>query len=440
MDCKLRLYLALRHQINRIALLACIFLISPVQAENSPTHTMPVSERSSLVYGQSFTHNSNLYNAERRYMVALPERYHATQRQYPVFYIIDGDFQFRHVSAAVNNLARVGKIPPMIVVGIALQGQADYIKSTTWAAEDNPEYGGAALLQSYLAQELIPLINQQFRTSGNNALAGYSLGGLFTLYSMMQQNTPFNAYLAMSPSVWFDNYSSNALFTQYLKQKQQDKSKLPPLFLSVANEQGMGVVEMVDAINPIASELVANQQWRWRFQQFPDENHYTTAMPALLDALAFLSPQYFIDLDELVKLPKYADVFDLFAAKQQTWAGFQLEWLQAYTFAKYVFISKQEGQIDQLLKDAKQQLPASYTELCIGLAKVFIYKQQADKAQQILLSAKTEGELSADWQQQMSLSYVALGNKDAALKAHQRALFLAKSQGLESWEWWELAP
>ena len=139
MDCKLRLYLALRHQINRIALLACIFLISPVQAENSPTHTMPVSERSSLVYGQSFTHNSNLYNAERRYMVALPERYHATQRQYPVLYIIDGDFQFRHVSAAVNNLARVGKIPPMIVVGIALQGQADYIKSTTWAAEDNPE-------------------------------------------------------------------------------------------------------------------------------------------------------------------------------------------------------------------------------------------------------------------------------------------------------------
>ena len=83
-------------------------------------------------------------------MVSLPERYYASERHYPTLYVIDSDFQFQHTSALVTNLSRMGKIPPMIVIGVANQGQQDYILHTTWEAGNNKEYGGASLFKKYL--------------------------------------------------------------------------------------------------------------------------------------------------------------------------------------------------------------------------------------------------------------------------------------------------
>ena len=76
-------------------------------------------------------------------MVSLPENYQETEQRYPTLYMIDGDFQFQHVSMVANNLARMGKIPPMIVIGIANQGNADYVYQTTWSVKGEPDFGGA---------------------------------------------------------------------------------------------------------------------------------------------------------------------------------------------------------------------------------------------------------------------------------------------------------
>jgi uncharacterized protein len=406
-------------------------------AVSTPTKT---TDGEPLVYGHGFNHHSTRFDAERRYLVALPERYHADRRAYPVLYVIDADFQFMHVSAAVSNLARMGKIPPMIVVGVATQGQADYLYSTTWVSQtEGADFGGADRMQGYLKDELLPLINKQYRTSGRNALAGYSLGGLFTLYSMLSIDTPFDAFLAMSPSAWYDDASASSnirqRFGDYLQRLGKRNQTPPPLFLSLANEQGMGV-----------SELYANlsqegpKDWQLDFQHFPDETHYSTAMPSILAGLNFLAPGYYKDLDPLLEMKDYRDVLAHFAAKRGQWAGFRFGWLQSYTLAKYLFISKQDGQMAELLAKARTEFPESHTELCIGFAKALIKKQQAQKAQEILELATDEGRESADWQQQLSLSLAAQGKPQLAQQHHRRALELAEQQGLASWEWWELAP
>ncbi|MCH4293122.1 alpha/beta hydrolase-fold protein [Shewanella sp. 3B26] len=384
-----------------------------------------------LTYGNSYQAPSRHFGEGRRFMVALPERYQASERRYPVLYVIDGDFQFRHVSAAVNNLTRMGKIPPMIVVGVATQGQADYIKSTTWASErEGDEFGGADTMMAYLKDELVPLIDSRFRTSGKNAVAGYSLGGLFTLEALMADNTPFSAFLAMSPSAWYDDYGIKGRMAAYIKKHKS----LPPLFLSVANEEGMGVQPLFKLIE----KSVPNSGVV--FKRYPDETHYSTAMPALLDALEYLAPAYYTDLDVLVPMDNYKDVLNHFEAKRSQWAGFRFEWLQSYYLAKYFFITKQQDKIDSFLDEAQKRFPESNTELCVAMAKAYLKKKQPEEAQKVLLRAQKEGEQSADWLAQMSEAKKAMGAIAEAQALHSRAMALAEAQGLESWEYWELNP
>ncbi|ABL98945.1 alpha/beta hydrolase-fold protein [Shewanella amazonensis] len=402
------------------------------QTETSAADNLPIAANATaLSYGTAYQAPSRHFGEDRRFMVALPERYHAGERRYPVLYVIDGDFQFRHVSAAVNNLSRMGKIPPMIVVGVATQGQADYIKSTTWASErEGDEFGGADTLMAYLKDELLPLIDGKFRTSGKNAIAGYSLGGLFTLEAMMADDTPFSAFLAMSPSAWYDDYGINDRMAAYIKKHRT----MPPLFLSVANEEGMGVqplFKLIETSMPNSGVV---------FKHYPDETHYTTAMPALLDALAYLAPAYYTDLDVLLPMANYQDVLNHFEAKGSQWAGFRFEWLQSYYLAKYFFITKQQDKIESFLDDAQKRFPESNTELCVAMAKAYLKNQQPKNAVNVLMRAEKEGQQSADWLAQMSEAQKAMGAIKEAEALHSRAMALAKAQGLESWEYWELNP
>ena len=176
-----------------------------------------------IVSGHIMSHHSKLLQQERRFMIDLPENYHDNELNYPTLYVVDGDFQFQHVSAVVKNMTRMGKIPPMIVIGISTQGNADYIYQTTWAINDEPVYGGTSVFYQYIKQELVPHIDRDYRTNNNRILSGYSLGGLFTTYAMVQNNTPFNAYLAMSPSYWFDDYSAEKSIAKFIDGKTKDK-------------------------------------------------------------------------------------------------------------------------------------------------------------------------------------------------------------------------
>lgn len=382
-----------------------------------------------LIDGYQYQHHSRLLAENRRYMVSLPERYHVNQRRYPSLYIIDADFQFQHVSSITKHLTRMGKLPPMIVIGIANQGDADYLKSTTWPDGKDDAFGGAQQFHSYLKQELLPLIDTQFRTDNQKALAGYSLGGLFSLYSMMQEHTPFNAFLAMSPSVWHDNYSLPSKIEPLLKQQQLTA----PVFISLANEEEMGVDKLVEVFEQSAPKTL-----NWQYKHYPNENHFTTALPALYDALQFLAPNYAIDASDMLAIGDYQQVLAHFSQQQKNWAGFQFEWLQAYQFAKYLFWSKQLDKVDDVLKTIKLQFPQSLTNVSIQLAKGFNKKEDYVRVAQLLNSVQAEGKSLPGWHKQMSIYLAKIDKLEQAKKHQDIALQLAQELQLESWEVWEL--
>lgn len=402
----------------RMVLWTVLFVLSSIAMAKTP-----------IVSGYQYTVNSDVLAEPRRYFVSLPERYYAENRKYPVLYIIDADFQFQHVSATVTNLTRMGKIAPMIVVGIANQGPDDYVFQTTWPAEESADFGGAANYYRHIEQELVPLVNKQFRTSNKRALAGYSLGGLFALYALTQSDTTFNAFIAMSPSLWFDNYSLNEKITKVIKQEKSTA----PLFISVANEQGMGVAELNEQLTELKKS-----NWLWQFKHYPTENHFSTALPALIDALTFLSPNHYEDFYAMDKMKNYQEVLLAFKQKKQYWPDYTIGWLQAYTFSKYIFRSKQQDHIDQILTQIKADFPNAYTEVLVQLAKGYNKKNNAKKALELLMSIQQLGQKHVEWHKQLSDSYQVLNKPDQAKQHKQRAIALAKEYQLQSWEVWEL--
>ncbi|MET1257176.1 alpha/beta hydrolase [Aliikangiella maris] len=386
-----------------------------------------------LNYGSEYQHHSKVMQQQRRYMVSLPERYQISQLKYPTLYVIDGDFQFHHVANTARHLARMGKIPPVIVVGVANQGPQDYLKSNTWSIEESPEYGGIKQFSNYIRQELIPLIDRQYRTNQSRALAGYSLGGLFVNYEYLTPDTPFDRFIAMSPSLWFDDYR---LIEDYATHFKSAESKVyAPIFLSVASEKGMGVKKLVEVFKQDAPEKL-----QWTFKEYPDESHFSTALPALYDGFQFLWPNFFIDVESMMAHEDYLKVFELLAEKKAGWGGAPITWLQSYTFSKYVFYSKQQDKIPQIIESAKKQFPESANLILLDLVLGHNRKQQFQQAEVLLNSVAGENRNNAKWHYLMSVAQKGLEKPQKMQKYHQKALSLAKKQQLESWEYWEMEP
>ena len=384
-----------------------------------------------IAVGESFSLQSTVLKQQRRYSVSLPSRYQAEpNRRYPVLYLVDADFQFFHVAATVKNLTQMGKIPPLIVVGVATEGPDDYVKATTWPVqgEDADSYGGIEPMRLFLNTELIPQIEKTFRTSPERILAGYSLGGLYSLYELIQKDSPFQAYLAMSASLWFDDYSFQKKFAAFLATNTSGKR----LYLSLANERGMGVTELVAELKKANNPLL-----RWNYRQFPDETHYSTALPALYAGLSYLYADYFTDAAQMRQLKGADAVFELFAQKQQQQFGaYQIDWLQAYTLGKFFVGTEQVDHMPKFLALLKQQQPASFNEVSVQFAKMYNKLEQPQQALDLL--AQADLTFSADGLKQKSDALKALGQTELAAELLKQAQDLAKRQQLDMWEQMEL--
>lgn len=66
--------------------------------------------------------------------------------------------------------------------------------------------GGAEVFMRFITDELIPALTSRFPIDARDlSLAGTSLGGLFTLYALLQNPASFRGYLAISPALWWDD-------------------------------------------------------------------------------------------------------------------------------------------------------------------------------------------------------------------------------------------
>ncbi len=213
------------------------------------------------------TLRSAVLGETRDVVVALPESYaREPERRYPVIYVLDGDSQRAHTADSAALLARIGAMPEAIVVSAPpVDGrgrQRDYTPPGMRQDSDvaqSPD-GRADRFLAFLKDELIPLVERDYRVSRPRLLAGNSRGGLFVVYSLLAEPSLFDARFALSPALFRDGDAIVARLETFLG---SSPSLAGFLYLSLGdgeNEKMKGAFERTVAV----LERRAPPGLRWR--------------------------------------------------------------------------------------------------------------------------------------------------------------------------------
>jgi predicted alpha/beta superfamily hydrolase len=276
---------------------------TPVVRAKPSTAAEPA--RQPINIGGRSTLHSKILNEERPYLLHLPQSYASkvfAPKRYPVLYLLDGDKHFQSASGVVQFMsAGINgniQIPELIIVAIpntARNRDLTPTHSLRWSdGKESPSLvssGGGVAFQRFLKEELIPHIENQYRTIPYRLLVGHSLGGLLALDAFLRQDAVFQAYIAMDPSVWWDD--------RFLLRKAKDvlpeaNDLRDSVYISVANNPHIDPAVGDNPRREFAAMLQSNRspRFRSRLQYFEAEDHGSVPLISLYQGLLFIFDGY----------------------------------------------------------------------------------------------------------------------------------------------------
>ncbi|NIJ44653.1 hypothetical protein FHR24_001092 [Wenyingzhuangia heitensis] len=255
---------------------------------------------------------SKALGQEREYWVSIPEHYNDEKykdQHYPVIYLLDGEKYFHVVSGIVKNMSSgyYPLMPESIVVAIK---NIDRSRDLTPTEVSSLSYksGGASKFQAFIEQELIPEIEKQYKTLDYKILVGHSFGGLYTLNTLFKNPKAFNAYLAIDPSLWWDN---NVLVNKLDAVLKTTNFKGNTLFVADANSIGSQkkpsqqhyahAKAKKEAIKLIDTTVPKNLNYQ--IKHYKEEDHGSVVLPAFIDGFRSVFKGFRVDVKALMKDP-----------------------------------------------------------------------------------------------------------------------------------------
>lgn len=247
------------------------------------------------------------------------------QANVPVMYVIDGDMT-AGLAAEIARLRGTNGLQPtaMVVaigygVGFAEFAQLRTADLTPPLSEAGAETlgsltnligsgnGGAEAFLTWLTEVLTPEIGRRYpeASATDRTLFGHSLGGLFVSYALLTRPSDFAAYVASSPSLWWDQFAVLHRLPSFADMiarldrrprtlicvggKEQDVPTEVPEALNMPLETVQALVaasRMVDGAREFAASLEdagADAQ----FAVFDGEDHTSVLAAALMRGLHF---------------------------------------------------------------------------------------------------------------------------------------------------------
>jgi predicted alpha/beta superfamily hydrolase len=164
---------------------------------------------------EAFTINSELVNDTFNIQISLPTDYYASDKEYPIVYLLDSDRSLGMVSELIWWLNFDQVIQEVIVVGIAYKNDwwnkrsRDYTPTKDYAKNwgDWPTAGGADAFIEFISVELNNELKKYRIDWTNRTIIGHSFGGLFSYYALLKKPELFKNYISISPTViWNNNF------------------------------------------------------------------------------------------------------------------------------------------------------------------------------------------------------------------------------------------
>jgi predicted alpha/beta superfamily hydrolase len=230
---------------------------------------------------QKLVVHSNILNEDRVIWVRTPKGYDHGEDRFPVLYITDAPGPVNEIGAVIDFLVDNGGMPPLIVVGITNTDRTRDLTPTHSSEKDSsgkealPTSGGGDRLFDFIQSELMPEIEKRYRAEPYKIFAGHSLGGLMAIHILTSRPDMFQAYIAVSPSLWWDHqHTLHQAQDFFAAHDELNKA----LFFSLGGE-GANMQDGFDQLNKTLSARHP-KGLHWESGRYPDETHGSTVLRA----------------------------------------------------------------------------------------------------------------------------------------------------------------
>jgi predicted alpha/beta superfamily hydrolase len=237
-----------------------------------------------ITIGETVTIPSKILGEERTILVSTPPTYDQSSERYPVLYMTDGGTHLTHTRGTVDFLARLGLMPQVIVVGVNNTDRTRDLTPTHVASRtingrvfESPTSGGASKFLAFFEQELFPYVDAHYRTLPLRFFTGHSFGGLFALNALFTHPEMFNAVLAVSPSLNWDDDLPNRQADSFFDGRDEFNATL---FVAMADEEeGDPAPTRLDRLEKTLSGAEP-EGFEWAVMRMPDETHGSVVLRA----------------------------------------------------------------------------------------------------------------------------------------------------------------
>ena len=231
--------------------------------------------------------------------VGLPLSYSEEKnKKWPTVYLLDGNLYFGMVVEIIRSMSWTSNTSDAIVVGISydiktsgekafnqIMARREYDLTPVRDKEEEEacrdwlnrkvKTGGGPDFYKFIEAQLIPLISSSYRVnSEKSVLMGHSLGGLFTLYSMLTKPNLYKTYLSISPPTQI----SGEFIFDFEDKYSQRRATLPcNLILAIGELERPFALGGVSGMYRFADQI-ENRNYKWfNLDTFilPDEDHCT---------------------------------------------------------------------------------------------------------------------------------------------------------------------
>ena len=236
---------------------------------------------------QKLTLHSNILNEDRVVWIRTPQSYAKTKGPFPVLYLVDGPTHINLVASTMDFLVQGDRMPPLVIVGIANTDRTRDMTPTHADEKDSdgtvrpdPTSGGADHFIDFIQNELMPEIEKRYRVATYKIFAGHSFGGLLAVHILITRPDMFQAYIAASPSLWWDNertlHQAQDFFAAHAELNKR-------FFFDLGNENP----DMRNPFDALQKTLMDKtpKDFQWKSAIYPDEDHGSSVLRGYYDGL-----------------------------------------------------------------------------------------------------------------------------------------------------------
>jgi hypothetical protein len=146
-----------------------------------------------------------------------------------------------------------------------------------------PTGGGADNFVQFFRKELIPYIDNNYKTEPYRVIVGHSYGGVFVMHALLKDPGLFDGYIAIDPSFWYkNNLPVKNAHIEFTKSKNWKK----PIYITGREGSGMkdmGIVAMEKEL-----KTAAPKDLMWKVVAYPDEDHGSVPFKSVYDGFRYI--------------------------------------------------------------------------------------------------------------------------------------------------------